>query len=134
MEDLDWMSQFLPGEIPEWIKVIEDPNERQEMMVAMGIGEEYDKTKSPFYNKIVVIGTSVEVHHDYKQTPFYNYAGIQQLTPGMETHGNAIQTLLDENYISVSGGQLTDYFNQNQAYNIFPVSYTHLTLPTIYSV
>ena len=123
MEDLDWMSQFLPGETPQWIKAIEDPNERQEMMEAMGIGEEFDKTKSPFYNKIVVIGTSVEVHHDYKQTPFYNYAGIQQLTPGMETHGNAIQTLLDDNYINVAGGQLTDYFNQNQSYNKFPLNH-----------
>ena len=108
MEDLDWMSQFLPGEIPEWIQAIEDPQERSEMMDAMGIGEEFDITNSPFYNKIVVIGTSVEVHHDYKQTPFYNFWGIQQLTPGMETHGNAIQTLLDNNYIQVLGGQLTE--------------------------
>ena len=108
MEDLDWMSQFLPGEVPEWITAIEDPQERQDMMDAMGIGEEFDITKSPFYNKIVVIGTSVEVHHDYKQTPFYNFWGIQQLTPGMETHGNAIQTLLDSNYIEVLGGQLTE--------------------------
>ena len=108
MEDLDWMSQFLPGEIPEWIQAIEDPQERSEMMDVMGIGEEFDITNSPFYNKIVVIGTSVEVHHDYKQTPFYNFWGIQQLTPGMETHGNAIQTLLDNNYIQVLGGQLTE--------------------------
>ncbi len=108
MEDIDWMSQFLPGEIPEWIQAIEDPAERKEMMDAMGIGEEFDITQSPFYNKIVVIGTSVEVHHDYKQTPYYNFWGIQQLTPGMETHGNAIQTLIDDNYIQVLGGQLTE--------------------------
>ena len=74
------------------------------MMDAMGISEEFDVTKSPFYNKIVVIGTSVEVHHDYKQTPYYNFWGIQQLTPGMETHANAIQTLLDENSVTVMGG------------------------------
>ena len=108
IEDIDWMSQFLPGEIPEWIKAIDDPVERKEMMDAMGIGEEFDITQSPFYNKIVVIGTSVEVHHDYKQTPYYNFWGIQQLTPGMETHGNAIQTLIDNNYIQVLGGQLTE--------------------------
>ena len=107
-EDLDWMSQFLPGQIPEWIKSIDDLSERKEMMDAMGISEEFDVTKSPFYNKIVVIGTSVEVHHDYKQTPYYNFWGIQQLTPGMETHANAIQTLLDENYVNVMGGQLTE--------------------------
>lgn len=108
VEDIDWMSQFLPGEIPEWIQAIENPVERKEMMDAMGIGEEFDITQSPFYNKIVVIGTSVEVHHDYKQTPYYNFWGIQQLTPGMETHGNAIQTLIDNNYIQVLGGQLTE--------------------------
>ena len=89
MEDLDWMTQFLPGEIPEWIKVIEDDSERVEMMEAMGITEGNDISNSPFNNKIVVIGTSVEVHHDYKQTPYYNFSGIQQLTPGMETHANA---------------------------------------------
>ena len=89
MEDLDWMSQFLPGEIPDWINAIEDVQERQEMMDVMGVTSNNDLSNSPFYNKIVVIGTSVEVHHDYKQTPFYNYTGIQQLTPGMETHANA---------------------------------------------
>ena len=34
MEDLDWMSQFLPGEVPEWILAIENDAERQEMMEA----------------------------------------------------------------------------------------------------
>jgi hypothetical protein len=52
------------------------------MMVFMGVTSNNDLSNSPFFNKIVVIGTSVEVHHDYKQTPFYNYTGIQQLTPG----------------------------------------------------
>ena len=56
MEDLDWMSHFLPGEIPEWIKAIENPQERQDMMDAMGIGEGFDITKSPFYNNIILIG------------------------------------------------------------------------------
>ena len=122
MEDLDWMSQFLPGEIPEWISAIEDENERKEMLEVMGVSNN-DISNSPFYNKIIVIGTSVEVHHDYKQTPFYNYAGIQQLTPGMETHANAIQTMIDENYINVLGGGLTEFFNE---YNKYPFS--HLML------
>ena len=126
VEDIDWMSQFLPGEIPEWIQAIEDPKERKDMMDAMGIGEEFDVTKSPFYNKIVVIGTSVEVHHDYKQTPFYNFWGIQQLTPGMETHGNAIQTLLDNNYVNVLGGQLTEL--------IYGYPFSHTLLITLLSL
>ncbi|MEC9437273.1 MAG: adenylate/guanylate cyclase domain-containing protein [Candidatus Neomarinimicrobiota bacterium] len=128
MEDLDWMSQFLPGETPEWISSIEDENERKEMLEVMGISNS-DISNSPFYNKIVVIGTSVEVHHDYKQTPFYNYAGIQQLTPGMETHANAIQTMIDDNYINVLGGGLTEFFNE---YNQYPFS--HLMLIMILSL
>ncbi|MDP6532773.1 MAG: CHASE2 domain-containing protein, partial [Candidatus Marinimicrobia bacterium] len=106
-EDIDWMTQFLPGAVPEWIQAIEDPVEKQAMMDMMGIGADFDVTKSPFYNKIVVIGTAVEVHHDVKYTPFYNYMGVQQLTPGMETHANAIQTILDSNYLNVLGGRLT---------------------------
>ena len=128
MEDLDWMSRFLPGETPEWISSIEDENERKEMLEVMGISNS-DISNSPFYNKIVVIGTSVEVHHDYKQTPFYNYAGIQQLTPGMETHANAIQTMIDDNYINVLGGGLTEFFNE---YNQYPFS--HLMLITLLSL
>ena len=129
MEDLDWMSQFLPGEIPDWIKSIEDKKERQEMMDVMGISSDSDLSNSPFFNKIVVIGTSVEVHHDYKQTPFYNYTGIQQLTPGMETHANAIQTMIDNNYIKVLGGGLTEFFNE---YNKYPFS--HFILITLLSL
>ena len=129
MEDLDWMSQFLPGEIPDWIKSIEDKKERQEMMDVMGISSDSDLSNSPFFNKIVVIGTSVEVHHDYKQTPFYNYTGIQQLTPGMETHANAIQTMIDNNYIKVLGGGLTEFFNE---YNKYPLS--HFILITLLSL
>ena len=129
MEDLDWMSQFIPGEIPDWIKAIDDDKERQEMMDIMGLSSDSDLSSSPFNNKIVVIGTSVEVHHDYKQTPFYNYAGIQQLTPGMETHANAIQTMIDSNYINVLGGGLTEFFNE---YNKYPFS--HFALISLLSL
>ncbi len=107
-EDIDWMSQFLPGKIPAWIMSIEDSLERKEMIEVLGLGEDFNIEKSPFYNKIIVIGTSVETHHDYKQTPFYNYLGIQQIMPGLETHANAIQTILDDNYLQVLGGKLTD--------------------------
>ncbi len=105
--DLDWMSQFMPGEIPDWILAIEDDNERIEMMKVMGIGSNFDITKSPFYNKIVIVGASVEVLHDVKSTPFYNYLGKTQDTPGMETHANAIQTMLHNNYVSVFGSRIT---------------------------
>ena len=115
-EDIDWMSQFIPGQLPDWIMDIEDQNERDEMMKMMGIGSDFDIKKSPFYNKIVIIGVSVEVLHDVKSTPFYNYMGLSQLTPGMETHANAMQTVLHENFISTFGGKTTRYLAENASY------------------
>ena len=108
LEDVDWMTQFLPGEIPEWIKAIEDPADKAATIEALGIGDDFDVTKTPFYNKIVIIGVAVEVFHDWKYTPFYNYWGVRQLTPGMETHANAIQTVLHKNFINTFGGAVTD--------------------------
>ncbi len=125
-EDIDWMSQFIPGQIPEWILEIEDEKERMEMMEMMGIGSEFDITKSPFYDKIVILGVNVEVLHDVKSTPFYNYMNLSQLTPGMETHANAIQTILHENYINVFGGKTTRYLAERAPYplvNILLVSF-----------
>ena len=110
------MSQFLPGEIPEWITAIEDKSERNEMMSMMGIGSDFDITKSPFYNKIVILGVNVEVLHDVKSTPFYNYLNLSQLTPGMETHANAIQTILHENFIKAFGGKTTRYAAEGAPY------------------
>lgn len=115
-EDIDWMSSFLPGEIPDWIMEIENIVERKEMMELMGIGSDFDITKSPFYNKIVILGVSVEVLHDVKSTPFYNYLGLSQLTPGMETHANAIQTLIHGNFIKVYSKKLTRYFAEGASY------------------
>jgi len=62
--------------------------------------------ESPFLDKIVLIGVSVNVLLDVKATPFYNYAGLQQLMPGVEYHANAVQTVLDGNYIGVAGETL----------------------------
>ena len=115
-EDLDWMSQFIPGEIPDWIPSIEDEAERNDLMEMLGLGADFDITQSPFYNKIVILGVAVEVLHDVKSTPFYNYMDLSQLTPGMETHANAIQTLLHENYIKVFGGKTTRYMVEGAPY------------------
>ncbi|MCH7575034.1 MAG: adenylate/guanylate cyclase domain-containing protein [Candidatus Marinimicrobia bacterium] len=62
--------------------------------------------ESPFLNKIVLIGVSVNILLDVKSTPFYNYAGLAQLMPGVEYHANAVQTVLDGNYIEVLGGTI----------------------------
>lgn len=120
-EDIDWMSQFIPGKIPDWIEAIEDSLERQEMVELMGLGQEFDVSQSPFFNKIIIIGVAVEVVHDLKSTPFYNYLGIQQLTPGMETHANAIQTILHNNYLNILGGRLTSMLG-----DYYPLSHTAL--------
>ena len=50
-EDSDWMSQFIPGQIPDWILDIEDETERKEMISLMGVGDDFDITKSPFFKK-----------------------------------------------------------------------------------
>jgi len=82
VEDSDWMELFF-----------EDGS-----MASIGMGQE-----SPFKDKIVVIGVAVETVLDLKETPYFNYFGVQQLMPGMETHAHAIQTILDQNYIRELG-------------------------------
>ena len=82
-------------------KAIDNESERKSMMTMMGVGLGYDITRSPFYNKIVIIGASVEVLHDVKSTPYYNYMDIPQDTPGFEPHANAIQTIIHQNYLYV---------------------------------
>ncbi|MFQ6616083.1 MAG: adenylate/guanylate cyclase domain-containing protein, partial [Fidelibacterota bacterium] len=62
--------------------------------------------ESPFKDKIVMLGVSVEVLHDTKYTPYFSYRGKQQLMPGMEVHANAIQTVLDRNFVSVFGSEI----------------------------
>ncbi|MFQ6675733.1 MAG: CHASE2 domain-containing protein [Fidelibacterota bacterium] len=62
--------------------------------------------ESPFKDKIVMVGVSVEVLHDTKYTPFFAYRGEQQLMPGVEVHANAVQTVLDKNFISVFGSEI----------------------------
>ena len=59
---------------------------------------------------------NVEVIHDVKSTPFYNYMKQSHLTPGMETHANAIQTILHNNYINVFGGKTTRYLAEGSSY------------------
>ncbi|MBQ83660.1 MAG: hypothetical protein CMG31_02560 [Candidatus Marinimicrobia bacterium] len=120
-EDTDWMSQFLPGEIPQWVKEIEDPETKAQLMEELGLGTDFDITQSPFYNKIVLIGVSVEVLHDYKQTSFFTFAGEQNLMPGVEFHANAIQTLLNRNFVSVYGGEI-DWSEQSRSAHILLIT------------
>ncbi len=91
-EDTDWMDTF-------------NPNGALNMMMTM-MEPEYQVPESPFKGKICIIGVSVEVMHDYKSTAFYDYLGVPTLMPGFEYHANAIQTLLDQNFINVMGNTI----------------------------
>lgn len=62
------------------------------------------RNSNPFKDKIVFVGASTAELQDLKRTPFYSYTtpdGKKELieTPGVETHANALQTILDQNYI-----------------------------------
>jgi len=82
-EDTNWMELFL----------------QDGALAELGLAEE-----SPFQDKIVIVGVSLDDFHDVKETPFYQYQGYQHLMPGMETHANVAQMILHENYISELSG------------------------------
>lgn len=107
MEDVDWMEHYISDELPDWILAIEDSVQRQRVITSMGMDKKSAPEQSPFYNKIVIIGVSVEVIHDLMISPFYMYQGVSQYMPGLEVHANAIQTILDSNYITSVGGTIT---------------------------
>ena len=66
--------------------------------------------KSPFKDKIVIIGSSLEEDNDFVITPFYDYKGIDNMMPGVELHANAIQQIIDEDYfkLPIKSLKLTD--------------------------
>lgn len=134
-EDNNWMSSNIPrgSEIPdEYSWVMDMPEEDHQMYFDLfGIGQEQEiDTNNPFYNKIVILGVNIEVLHDTKSTPFYNYGGLQQLTPGMETHANAMQTLLHKNYIKAFGGKITGISSDPEPLSIF---FNHLSIIALLS-
>ena len=59
------------------------------------------KNRSPFKDKIVIIGSVLKEDHDFNETPFFNFNNDEYPTPGLEFHANATQQLLDEKYIKV---------------------------------
>lgn len=84
--DIDWMDMFIDS--THWAYYIP----------GMGGPDE-----SPFRDKVVLLGVSVEVFHDTKETPYFSFAGEQKLMPGVEVHANALQTIIDQNFITMYG-------------------------------
>jgi len=56
---------------------------------------------NPFKNKIVIIGSSLEEDNDFVLTPYFNYKDTKSLMPGLELHANAIQQILDKDYLNM---------------------------------
>ena len=74
--------------------------------------------KSPFKDKIVIIGSSLEEDNDFVITPYYTFNGIENLMPGVELHANAIQQIIDGDYLNlpISSLKLTDKSILNQIF------------------
>ena len=80
-EDDDWMDKYINPKNPLY---------------------SFFKDKNPFDNKVVIIGSSLEEDNDFVVSPFFNYKKIDSKMPGVELHANAIQQLIDSNYINIS--------------------------------
>ena len=61
---------------------------------------------NPFKGKIVVLGTSLAEDQDIKPTPYLSYGEQDYLMPGVEIHANAIQQMLNSDYIQMPTGTL----------------------------
>ncbi|MCD6205214.1 MAG: CHASE2 domain-containing protein [Candidatus Marinimicrobia bacterium] len=107
-EDTDYMELFKKNSIYPYelrIALLPDSVLQEEAFTALAMDDTAAVEKildmaNPFRDKIALIGVSIEEVHDNKYTPFYNYAGVRMLMPGVETHAHAIQTMLDQNFIS----------------------------------
>ena len=62
--------------------------------------------KSPFKDKIVILGTSLPEEHDVQSVPLMETEAGSFLMPGVDIHANAIQQILDNSYIKSSYNEL----------------------------
>ncbi|MFH1212634.1 MAG: adenylate/guanylate cyclase domain-containing protein, partial [Candidatus Neomarinimicrobiota bacterium] len=106
-EDTDYLEMFKTNSIYPLefrISLIADSTRQFEAMSALAAGDTAQVDSildqmNPFKGKIALVGVSIDELHDNKFTPFYNYGGNRRLTPGVETHAHAIQTMLDQRFI-----------------------------------
>ena len=92
-------------------------------------------TLTPLNVNTDVLSVNVQSHtkdtqrkNDYLQLVLYFKVDGEFLTAS--SHMDSVQTAVQENSIIIFG--VNDSSSKNE--NMYPVSYTHLTLPTIYSV
>ena len=61
---------------------------------------------SPFKDKIVILGTSIDEEQDVKSVPLMETDAGSFLMPGVDVHANAIQQIIDNSYIESSYNEL----------------------------
>lgn len=83
-DQFNMLTSFLPEEAAKTFKEIREAN--------------------PFKDKVVFVGASAAELQDLKLTPFYTFLNPDgqmehRMMPGVECHANALQTILDRNFI-----------------------------------
>ena len=86
-EDDDWMDKYIDKNNPLY--------------------SFFGNEKNPFKDKIVIIGSSLQEDNDFVETPYFNYNNSENPMPGVEVHANAIQQLLDKDFIKVPTSTLS---------------------------
>tara|TARA_B110000438_G_scaffold270097_1_gene286991 strand:+ start:1 stop:1695 length:1695 start_codon:yes stop_codon:yes gene_type:complete len=85
-EDTDWIDMYINSEHPLYTR--------------------FGYDKSPFKDKIVIVGSSLKEDHDFRETPYFSYENNENPMPGLEFHAHAMQQLIDNNFIKVPMGTL----------------------------
>ena len=86
-EDDDWMDKYINKNNPLY----------------KFFGDE----RNPFKDKVIIIGSSLAEDNDFMETPYFDYNGSENPMPGVEVHANAIQQLIDNDFISVPTSTLS---------------------------
>jgi len=96
-DDTDFMKWFLMPDEQFEVLTMFLPEEASAIFREM-------RESNPFKDKIVFVGAVAAELQDLKLTPYFTHFNdqgklIQDLMPGVECHANALQTLIDRNYI-----------------------------------
>lgn len=75
-----------------------------------------------FKDKIVLVGATMPVLQDYHQTPFTG-SNLTALMPGVEIHANAMQSILNSNYLVAMSGWFTLIITVIGAFIVILINY-----------